>query len=318
MNRPYTRINIGMAITGAVILVFLAAFGVAQEATQAPGDIDTQDVVDPMSCLAANCHAYRMAFRKSPHSVLDTENIAAEMGASSSCAACHGEPIPQAKIQGQWTCDFKTFGFNEEDPPLAKSQRCLVCHSRDHSRFSASPHSVAGLACNDCHDVHGADRGRWPLQRAITVYDGSSLQSAAPFATCAACHADVFAEFEFADRHRLQEGILDCTSCHDPHEPQSRMSLGGMSRDSCSSCHTSKDGPFMYEHGASLVEGCTSCHDHHGSPNRHMLKFQNVAELCYSCHFAVPGFHSRFTLDTQCTNCHPTIHGSQLDPYFLK
>lgn len=49
-----------------------------------------------------------------------------------------------------------------------------------------------------------------------------------------------------------------------------------------------------------------------------MLTFQAVAELCYSCHVAVPGFHSRFTLDTQCTNCHSSIHGSNLDPYFLR
>jgi hypothetical protein len=49
-----------------------------------------------------------------------------------------------------------------------------------------------------------------------------------------------------------------------------------------------------------------------------MLLFQNVAELCFSCHATVPGFHARFTLETQCTNCHSSIHGSNFDPFFLK
>jgi uncharacterized paraquat-inducible protein A len=49
-----------------------------------------------------------------------------------------------------------------------------------------------------------------------------------------------------------------------------------------------------------------------------MLKFQNVAEACFSCHAVVPSFHSRFTAETPCTNCHSTIHGSNFHPAFLK
>lgn len=66
------------------------------------------------------------------------------------------------------------------------------------------------------------------------------------------------------------------------------------------------------------MEGCSSCHEVHGSPNRHLLTFQNVADQCYSCHTAVPGFHFFFPPDIQCTNCHSTIHGSNFDPFFLK
>jgi len=49
-----------------------------------------------------------------------------------------------------------------------------------------------------------------------------------------------------------------------------------------------------------------------------MLTFQNVTDLCYSCHANAPSFHSRFTKDTRCTNCHSTIHGSNLSEVFLK
>ena len=270
------------------------------------------------SCLAANCHAYRMAFKQSPHSVLDTEEIAAEVGASTSCAACHGEPVPKDKQPGVWSCDFEVFAFDDEDLPGVKSQLCMRCHLGGHGGFPASEHARAGMACTDCHDIHGRDRGRWPLQKEITVHDGSALQSEAPSATCARCHADVFSEFEFNDRHRLQEGIIQCTSCHDPHKRQRRMALGGFKQETCMKCHPDKDGPYVFEHGSVRVEGCAACHTPHGSPNRHMLTFQAVAELCYSCHVAVPGFHASYALDTQCTNCHASIHGSNLDPYFLK
>jgi hypothetical protein len=49
-----------------------------------------------------------------------------------------------------------------------------------------------------------------------------------------------------------------------------------------------------------------------------MLTFQNVADLCYSCHAVVPGFHASFGPDNQCTNCHSSIHGSNFNAFFLK
>ena len=49
-----------------------------------------------------------------------------------------------------------------------------------------------------------------------------------------------------------------------------------------------------------------------------MLHIQKVTELCYSCHATAPGFHVRFTAETQCTSCHSQIHGSNLHPAFLQ
>ncbi len=111
---------------------------------------------------------------------------------------------------------------------------------------------------------------------------------------------------------------MECISCHDPHKPSSRMMLGGFKQEACVRCHADKDGPYVFEHPALRVEGCVACHSPHGSPNRHLLHFQKDAELCLSCHALVPGFHSRFTLDTNCANCHSSIHGSNLDPGFLR
>lgn len=213
----------------------------------------------------------------------------------------------------------------EEWPVVEQNDLCSSCHQADHPLFQASPHALAGLACTDCHAIHADDTwrpasdggpGRATSLRAIS---GAS-------ATCAGCHQDVEAEFAGTERHRLQEGILECASCHDPHTPAVRIRLGGFKNDQCVTCHADKGGPFVFEHGAQFAEGCTSCHTPHGSPNRHMLKFQSVGELCYSCHALVPAFHfgfnptapPRFGLDTNCLNCHSTIHGSNFDPFFLK
>jgi DmsE family decaheme c-type cytochrome len=137
-------------------------------------------------------------------------------------------------------------------------------------------------------------------------------------AVCNECHSDVFAEFEFNERHRLQEGVMGCTDCHSPHEPATRTHLAGFKQQQCVECHADKGGPFVFEHGSVQIEGCVACHQPHGAQNRHMLTFQNVAETCFSCHAVVPGFHARFTAETQCTSCHTTIHGSNFHPAFLK
>jgi DmsE family decaheme c-type cytochrome len=198
-----------------------------------------------------------------------------------------------------------------------RSAKCLACHGDTHPGFQRSNHARAGMACQDCHAIHGESHG-WALIKAQNGGVQRPMENVGTASQlCQSCHGEVFAQFDFNERHRLREGILECTSCHDPHEAANRMQLGGFKQSACAECHTDKEGPFIFEHGASRVEGCVACHSPHGSPNRHQLKFQRVAELCFSCHAQVPGFHSRFTLDTVCTNCHSSIHGSNFDAAFL-
>lgn len=227
----------------------------------------------------------------------------------SSCEACHGSGAAHMEEGG----DAPIFAFGPEESRSALSARCQTCHLDDHPRFASSSHARSGLACTSCHAVHEA-----PAVAADQTLQPWTLEGRVS-ATCAECHGQELAEFSFNERHRLEEGILECTSCHDPHAPSPRVALGGFKALSqCGDCHVDKTGPFVFEHGSVTVEGCSSCHAVHGSPNRHMLHFQNVAEQCYSCHALVPGFHTRFTNETVCTNCHSTIHGSNLDRSFLK
>lgn len=300
-----------------VLACALSALAMAPRLIADSGDVESKPT-EAQSCLASQCHEYRMAFWTSPHSALDTAGLASRADATWSCAACHGEPRKSEKQAGEPGCPVDVFSFRPSDAPQKKTKRCLACHATDHPGFGSSEHARAGLDCTSCHSVHDAVTGRWSLQRESSFDQGNALRPASPAATCAGCHADVFADFEQNERHRLQEGIVLCSDCHDPHKRQNRLSLGGFKQEACAQCHRDKTGPFVFEHGASRAEGCVSCHTPHGTPNRHMLHFQSVAEACYSCHVAVPGFHSRFTLDSQCTNCHSAVHGSNLDAHFLR
>jgi len=268
-------------------------------------------MIDPEECAA--CHEDQVAaFKMTPHSALDSEGLAHEAGVTGSCAACHGDPTQHFEEGGG---AGTIFSFGPDSLPSEVTGTCLTCHGDSHPNFASSAHGRMGVTCVDCHEVHaqpGEDmlRGGGEFASAVDAPRTSEL--------CEGCHSEVAAQFEFNERHRLQEGVLECTSCHNPHEAQSRAMLGGFKQEQCVSCHRDKGGPFVFEHGSVKVEGCTGCHTPHGSPNRHLLAFQNVAETCFSCHALVPGFHTRFTLESQCTNCHSTIHGSNFDPFFLK
>jgi len=219
-----------------------------------------------------------------------------------SCATCHVGTETHIKEGG----GVNLFAFKPSDLPIQTSKTCIKCHIDSRSRFIVGPHGKAALVCTTCHTVHAGKAFSDQLKTNVSK-------------TCEVCHGDVFAKFNLNERHRLQEGILDCTTCHDPHEPAVSARLGGFKHEACLKCHTDKGGPFLYEHQSSRVEGCTICHDAHGSPNRHLLTYQSTADLCFSCHTFAPQWHKSFgERTTNCTSCHSTIHGSNLSKIFLK
>jgi DmsE family decaheme c-type cytochrome len=284
-----------ISIIGLVFLLFLAP---AISKTRKEESESKQ-----ASNVCAPCHSDEVeAFKLGPHAVWETMDSEEKTGSEDSCANCHGDSSEHLNNPEKGNI----FAFKPEDLAKTKTQVCQDCHTDTHPRYFASAHAKAGLDCTSCHTIHSGKRAR------------SLLPTKNVSETCRDCHSDAFAKFELNERHRLKERILECTSCHNPHEPPTRARLAGFKQEQCYECHTDKQGPFVYEHGSVLVEGCTSCHEPHGSVNRHMLTFQKVANLCYSCHVAVPGFHLNFTAETQCVNCHSTIHGSNLSPVFLE
>lgn len=283
--------------------------GLAQAAPQ--DDAETAMAVELEMCAA--CHDEVVSSFSGPHAALDREG--GPLAGDLSCSGCHGDPTAHLEAGGGTET---IFSFAEENPHLVNAKACMECHGDTHPGFFRSPHAQAGMSCEDCHSIHSPAETSWSMLKSSEGVERPNENLSVATLSCQECHTSVFAQFEFNERHRLREGILDCQSCHDPHAPANRAQLGGFNRQTCAECHADKDGPFVFEHGSSIVEGCTACHVPHGSPNRHMLKLQDVGALCYSCHAAVPGFHARFTLETNCTNCHSSIHGSNFDRFFLK
>lgn len=274
----------------------------APEAAATPQPAATAlEVVDVEECSA--CHEDQVA---RPH----------HAGGSVNCGSCHAGATAHADEGGD---PDLVFSFGDDGTSQQNAEVCLTCHWTEHPRFFQGPHAASGTDCSTCHSMHQpSPRSRGNLLQTAHSMARPMENLSASTALCQDCHGEVFAEFDMNERHRLREGILDCASCHDPHAPAPRARLGGFKNQQCLECHADKGGPFIFEHPVQQVDGCTACHEPHGSPNRHMLKFQRSAELCLSCHVSMPAFHSRFTLETVCTNCHSAIHGSNLDHVFFK
>ncbi len=227
----------------------------------------------------------------------------AHKGLGAVCTDCHGNA---EKHMAEGGAIETIVTYKGKETALKDSAKCLVCHKNTTGEYMSSPHGKSSFACTECHTIHG----KVPEKHLLKV-PAKKL--------CSTCHQDVYAQFNMNERHRLQEGILDCSNCHDVHAPATRERLGGFKQETCLKCHIDKGGPFMYEHEAVTIEGCNACHEPHGSPNRHMLKNQTVGDLCFSCHTGAPSWHSRFSATpTNCVSCHTSIHGSNLDKLFLK
>jgi len=252
------------------------------------------------------CHANTVQEHQStPHAKADV-----------SCESCHGDG--GAHIAAPSSAHVA--GFFKQ-PARQQNGTCVGCHNASHSSKPNS-HNNSNMTCASCHVVHSQEQFKIKQEQLPFEYQqlapGSSL--------CFDCHQDSFTQFELNERHKITEGVVNCTSCHDPHIPQTGMELGGFKQSVCSDCHADVEGPFIFEHPASRVEGCAACHETHGSPNRHMLKIQAVGSLCFSCHADAPQFHigfspsapPRFDESTVCTNCHVMIHGSNLDRNLLR
>jgi len=305
----------------------LAATLLAVAAVTMPADAAAQGSrgLNPgvIRTLCQACHSEQFAAQAAnPHSLLDTEEWTTRTGNTPGCTNCHGDVSGHIQAGGG---TGNVFAFRDE-PPAEQSGVCLGCHATSHPEFESSAHARAGLTCTNCHSQHATASAGTPLLRDFGS-PAARLDGLGPVSSlCAECHQDILTHFAFNERHRLTEGILECTSCHDPHAPATRTLLGGFKQQQCLDCHADKGGPFVFEHPASRVEGCTACHTPHGSPNRHLLTHQETGDLCLTCHANIPQFHlgfspagpPRFGSDTQCTNCHSAIHGSNFHQFFLK
>ena len=256
------------------------------------------------SDVCATCHAeVAKKFESNPHS-----KLALTHGAGATCESCHGAGKAHVESGGDKTkiLDLANASAKKVD------QTCLGCHAGAHPNFLRSPHAKANVSCLGCHAVHQS------------APETQLLKAKQP-ALCLECHTDVKPSFDMPFHHRVNEGLVKCSDCHDTHGTFGNNNLRSTADQNaiCTKCHTETRGPFVYEHAAVKAEGCLGCHTPHGSQNARLLNMPNVNTLCNQCHSPVAagtvhGMSAGSSEITPCISCHTYIHGSNINPAFLR
>ena len=276
--------------------------------------------------LCKTCHpAVWNSFYKNPH----FKSVASgkEPPESTGCQGCHG-PAGNHINNGGGKETIRAFSVLPAEQVL---DTCLRCHSQTLSRANirSSQHTLNGMACTSCHSIHRSQSTRALLRKPQT-------------ALCEECHTDVRAQFAMPFKHRVEEGVISCTDCHNPHgsfaptwamasRPR-HVDQAMANEEPCLNCHADKRGPFVFEHLGVRVDGCETCHAPHGSPNSRLLLRPVVFTLCLECHNGGGNFGRNGNgIPTQssahnmadpryqnCTACHVRIHGSNADSNLLR
>ncbi|MGA7854450.1 MAG: DmsE family decaheme c-type cytochrome [Candidatus Acidiferrales bacterium] len=283
----------------------------ASRETKAAPATDTQpsDFAGAESCKACHAEVYK-SWETSAH----WQQTYKEGGiAKHGCEDCHG---PAASHVSDPTDTSKLFLF-EKASAKEIDARCLECHAGGDQHMNAinSVHAKNDVSCIACHSPHHGKESNFLLVKSQPEL-------------CYTCHLAKRAEFDMPFHHRVNEGLVQCTDCHNPHgtvKPH-QVRATATQDEVCFKCHTDKQGPFVFEHQPVKVDGCESCHLVHGGPNPHMLKLSNVNLLCLECHTqssfsgapGAPSFHNQASFFQSCVLCHSQIHGSNFDATFFK
>jgi DmsE family decaheme c-type cytochrome len=277
--------------------------------------------------ICQSCHAdVWMNFYKNPH--YKSMASGKEPESKTGCEGCHGPARKHVENLGGKSTIPHAFSLMT---PKQTLETCLGCHARDleKANIHRSEHTRNDVACTSCHSIHHS-----PTPKFLLAKKQSEL--------CYGCHATVQAQFSMPSKHRVNEGFMQCSDCHNPHgsfDPTWRMAQRprmverALNAESpCIKCHVDKRGPFAFEHPPVRVEGCEVCHYPHGSMNAKLLKRPVVFTVCLECHNGQDSFGTRNNgvptqtskhnmLDPKfqkCTTCHVAIHGSYSDPFFLR
>jgi DmsE family decaheme c-type cytochrome len=233
-------------------------------------------------------------------------------GLEEGCFSCHRGDAAEEHLKGR---------MEGEEPPGPRLENlsaedsnavCMSCHEATHNpTWDGSPHDRRDLRCTDCHSVHNYQSRK------------SQLKTASSSETCYQCHASMRAQAMRTSHHPVREGLMECTSCHNPHDGTTpKMIKADWVNELCLQCHTEKRGPFLWEH-APVRENCLNCHNPHGS-NHDKLLVAKQPYLCQRCHQNTrhPGTlydgsvagttvanATNRAIEHACKNCHQNVHG---------
>jgi DmsE family decaheme c-type cytochrome len=297
------RLGVPILMTCALLGALFLRTGSAS-AQDAAGQGEAAKAAPRASTLCLDCHDGRdTTLVNSPHQLkkgaMDGPN------AKIACTDCHGSD------SRHWEDDAKKYPMviPSKADAIAEAKICSACHQNSHQQNMAerNVHMRNDINCSSCHSVHESKR--------------EGLLKKPEVALCLGCHTDVQGQFAKPYRHPVEEGIVKCSDCHMTLD-ETRTELSQNGTNFCTKCHAEMQGPFPFEHVATLdfsteEGGCLSCHEAHGSYLPRMLKQPLEPPryaLCTQCH-AVPGHNLNVNHGTRwagkaCNDCHTDIHGS--------
>jgi len=352
--KPNKKIGISFLLL-ALFAVFVLASGpasaqklpVAAESstisTTGPAQGNAAGYAGTESCVS--CHRVRV--EQVARTVHGTTRVAGT-NMPTNCEGCHGpgKAHADAETEAERTStknpEASKLIFAFEGSAQENSGRCLTCHGtgRAQQAFATSEHKLQGVSCDQCHSAHlllpddrrdrvgvagaqaqfftvpkMAEQNRWLSE--------SLLRESQP-ELCFTCHQSVKAAFALPTHHRVPEGLMKCSDCHNPHGAgNNRTMLTKSNWETCVGCHIEKRGPFVFEHPSVKVEGCVTCHNPHGSINRNLLLRAEGRFLCLQCHVDpqaanVPHGRLGFQTGGECVRCHVAVHGSNSTPFLIR
>jgi DmsE family decaheme c-type cytochrome len=323
MSSKKTRIPVPLLVS---VLLSSLVFGQAppKQAEPPPAAPETATAaayVGSEVCQACHEDTFTV-FQKSPHQTVNFDKKHGWDGKA--CESCHGPGSKHAE-----SGSAEEIRNPKKLRPAATDRLCLTCHLNQpsHSGRIQSGHAKNQVSCTACHSIHA----RGPLGLVARKPTAINEQ-------CASCHITAWAQFQKPFKHRVPEGAMSCTDCHNPHgsfRPAMTQTFGA-NEPGCFRCHGDKRGPFTFEHAPVRFESCSTCHESHGSTNPRMLTRQEVRLVCLECHSNLPGagiatnqrtalgvvppaFHDlRSPRYRNCTICHQKVHGSHVDRNLLR
>jgi DmsE family decaheme c-type cytochrome len=298
------QFQFALIVASSTWLMGTPLFGQAQSsATHKTTTPVASDYAGSETC--ALCHAdIAKKFDDNPHSKLALMHG----GTGATCESCHGPGASHVASGGDVTKIIQL----SKAPAKVIDATCLSCHVGAHPNFGRSPHFKAGVSCTGCHSVHAAG-------------EEANLLKAAQPTLCYTCHTDIKPAFAQPFHHKVDEGLIKCSDCHDVHGTFGNNNIRSTADQNaiCTKCHTETRGPFVFEHAALKGEGCLGCHTPHGSQNARLLNVPNINQLCNQCHSPVAagtvhGMNAGSAEVTPCISCHTMIHGSNVNAAFIR
>jgi len=344
----------------AMLPRFLTSGPVADAQQKQPPPVVQQATTEKPGAFAgaetcALCHAdIAKKFSSNPHSELALMHG----GKGVTCESCHGPGQAHVASGGDPTKILQLSKMSAKQIDMT----CLGCHASAHPNFLRSDHGKAGVSCTSCHSIHGlvpaaiptspsptartatqkpqsvkrffsamkpdatiTDPLQWSAASVEVPGQNPNLLKAPQPQLCFSCHSDVKPAFSQPFHHKVNEGLMKCTDCHDTHGTFGNNQLRSTADQNmiCVKCHTETRGPFVFEHVAVKTEGCVGCHSPHGSQNARLLNVPNINQLCNQCHSPVAagtihGMSAGSAEVQQCTSCHTMIHGSNINPALIR